>query len=309
MAKNSRSIAAHSLQPVSIGPPPNSRPSNSVEPIIPGQRYEIDAKFVRRTTREGDPVKPGVYEAGDDYWRARNRRGVAVIKHPLFDRALGIEKFHRYPEPVERGDKLHLVGVANDRGELDCRPIAVEPIAAMTATIVTQFSDETSFMVSGGEFGFVAVDYQSNQGMPLAPGFVVRFVGVRREHSLGMYYLNCGVDGATIEIISRRFFKRRRDWPKRIYWYHWERLSALYGGAFWHEIANDPAKLGHPRLKYWRDGTKNMLLSIAQRMRSGSPDTPSNMSETESVRFNNPGASLGVSDALFRSTLEGASYE
>jgi hypothetical protein len=183
MVGNSRSIAAHSPQPVSSRPPRTSRLSNSVEPIVSGRRYEIDAIFVRRTTRECDLVEPGVYEAGDDYWRARNRRGVAVIKHPLFDRALGIEKFHDDREPVERGDKLHLVGIANDHGELDCRPIAVEPVAVMTATIVTQFSDDIFFIVMGGEFRFVAVDYQSRRNMPLSPGFVVRFVGIHGTHA------------------------------------------------------------------------------------------------------------------------------
>jgi hypothetical protein len=73
---------------------------------------------------------------------------------------------------------------------------------------------------------------------------------------------------------------------------------ALYGGGFWREIANDPAKLGHPRLRYWRDATKDLLLSIAQRMRNEGPDTPSNMSLTELAGFNSPRAPFAASDAV-----------
>jgi hypothetical protein len=79
MVGDSPSIAAYLPQPSSSRPPRNSRLSNSIEPIVSDRRYEIDAIIVTPTTRECDLIEPGVYEVGDVYWRARHRRGVALI--------------------------------------------------------------------------------------------------------------------------------------------------------------------------------------------------------------------------------------
>jgi len=223
------------------------------------------------------PPTPGVWEAGrSDVWAARGELAerVAVIDHPLFSRAIGAPEFHDDGGIVRRGDILRLFGVANEAGELDCRPIALRPVT-MIAEVVSRergpWGDDV-FVVRGGKFPFVIV----GPGGPLMPGVVARFIGVRltggRLRGIDeKRYLVC----ATVEVLPPAAKPALNDdnfaaeiaayrWSWAVYDYHIVQLYALFGRDYVAEIAASPDKLDRPELRRWFPQTKERILRAAR---------------------------------------------
>lgn len=243
---------------------------------IPGKRYEISATFLRREFAPDRPTKPGVWEVG----AGRNWRGqiVSVIDHPRFTRVWGMPQFHEDGRLVKRGDVVRLLGVARETGELDCRAIALAPLT-MIAEVVKR---ERAMLrgdvavVRGGKFPFVILEHEC----PLMPGDVARFVGVRlgggRLRGIDeKLYLDCAVDGATVEVLPPTAKPALNvdnfaaeiaafRWSRAVYDYHIVKLYALYGRNYVAEIAASPDKLDHPDLWRWWPHTKERILRAAQ---------------------------------------------
>jgi hypothetical protein len=243
------------------------RTQDSAGPI-PGHRYEIEATYLRRETSKAPCDPSGVFVAGRRWFGLWT---VGVIDHPLFSRAISVPEFHDDGSVVRRGDLIRLVGLANQVGELDCRAIALRPSSTI-GEIVTRrsgaldgdlFAVRPSTCSGQARFPFVIVAEDS----PLMPGDVARFVGVR-SHWINRgieSLLDCRHDGATVEILSRRYARPSSfRWTQAAYDYHDEHLYRLFGDDFIDEIAACPENLNHSDLPNWRPRTKAKIWLAAR---------------------------------------------